>query len=452
MKNGQNPWHDTMTRSTDTLRRIRKVSTITVFFTLIGVTYEFVDVGQISIWGPAIGFMLGIVFGSFEAFFFANRLDTYPFFTTIAVKTFTYVVVITIIFMSTGFVAGYLQGLNMDDFVVEITSRAFWGRIGVIFTIFLAVVFFLERTRLEAENERKRIELEKADELKHAYDSLEEAHQNLKSIQSQLIQSEKMASLGRLTAGIAHEIQNPLNFVNNFAQLNVELADELEEELEEGLDKQKAEMNEGIGELLSDLRENAQRISEHGHRAENIVKGMIEHFRTQPGLRRLVNVNDLLEEYVNLSYHGFRAKESEFNVVIDREYDAEMDEIELGPREIGRVFLNLLDNAFYVTREKALALNESYTPNIIVRTQRFDDAVEICIEDNGTGIDEAAKSKLFEPFFTTKPAGEGTGLGLSLSYDIVTHGHGGSIQVDTEEGKGAVFRVRLPAESTMANA
>ncbi len=436
-----------MTLPFETMRRIRSVLTIIIFFTLVGTTYEFMDMGQVTLAGPVIGFVLGLVFGVFEAFIFAHKLRGLPFAVTILVKTCTYVIVITLIFMSAGFVVGSLQGLTMDDFVEDITSRAFWGKIGVVFALFLSVIFFIERIRLDAENERKELELEKARELEQAYGALEESHRHLKTAQAQLIQSEKMASLGRLAAGIAHEIKNPLNFVNNFAKLNAELADELAQELEANENKKIAEVSASFHELLSDLKENARRINEHGHRADGIVRSMLEHFRTQPGQRHLVDVNALLDEYVNLAYHGMQAKEPDFIVEIARNYDDSVDQIELEPREIGRVFLNLLDNAFYATHEKARTVEGPYTPRVTVSTHQLDDQIKVCVKDNGPGIPHEVINKVFEPFFTTKPTGMGTGLGLSISYDIITQGHGGTLSLDSTQDEGTVFVFTLSHEA-----
>lgn len=402
------------------------------------------ETGQVTVWGPVIGFLLGLVFGVFEAFVFAHRLRRLPFSATILIKTCTYVSVIIFIFMSTGLLAGYLQGLNMGDFVAEITSREFWGKIGIVFGIFLGVVFFIERTRLDAENERKKLELEKARELEQAYRALEESHYNLKNTQAQLIQSEKMASLGRLTAGIAHEIKNPLNFVNNFAKLNAELADDLVKEMEDNQDQKISEVQTSFHEILFNLKENARRINEHGERADGIVRNMLEHFRTQPAQRHLVDTNKLLEEYINLAYHSTRAKEADFDVIIQRDYDEFLEHVEMEPREFGRVFQNLLDNAFYATHEKARLSNEPYVPTVSVSTRQLESQLKISVKDNGPGIPENVLNKIFEPFFTTKPTGIGTGLGLSICYDVITQGHGGELSVDSNEGEGTVFIITLP--------
>lgn len=274
---------------------------------------------------------------------------------------------------------------------------------------------------------------------------LETSLQQLKKTQDQLIHAEKMASLGKLTAGIAHEIKNPLNFVNNFASLSVELVDELQEELDAQRDKPVNEVADDLGDILADLKLNATKINEHGQRADSIVKGMLEHSRSQPSQRIPTDLNKLLDEYVNLAYHGMRANEPEFNVTIEQQYDEEIGEIDLVPQEMGRVFLNLLNNAFYALHQYATEAVSSSEPRLLVCTRKQEDHVEIIIQDNGPGIPEDVKKHIFEPFFTTKPTGQGnTGLGLSLSYDIVTQGHNGTFTVESKENEGATFTIRLP--------
>ena len=283
----------------------------------------------------------------------------------------------------------------------------------------------------------KQLEAAKAD--------VEAALDHLKMTQNQLIQSEKMASLGALTAGIAHEIKNPLNFVNNFSQLSVELAEELRQEIETHRDKTLAEVAADLAEILDDLALNAEKIHEHGARADGIVKSMMQHARGGEGERRATDVNALVEEYVNLAYHGMRAATPDFNVTLECDYDEAAGEAELVPQEIGRVFINLFNNAFFAVYEEARAGDEAYTPVVTVATHRTEDAVTIRVQDNGPGIPEAVREKIFEPFFTTKPTGQGTGLGLSISYDIVTQGHGGTLVVEGAEGGGVVFTITLPA-------
>ena len=270
---------------------------------------------------------------------------------------------------------------------------------------------------------------------------LNQSLENLKITQDQLIQSEKLASLGELTAGIAHEIQNPLNFVNNFSEMSVELAQELNEELDKEL------IDKGlVEELMSDLIQNQEKISHHGKRASSIVKGMLEHSRTSTGTKELTNINALADEYLRLSYHGLRAKDKSFNADFKTNFEENLPQIKVISQDLGRVFLNLINNAFYAVgkREKEEKETEgSFKPLVIISTQNIDNQVIIAIKDNGTGMPEAVKAKIFQPFFTTKPTGQGTGLGLSLSYDIVK-AHGGILEVESEEGVGTTFMIKLP--------
>ncbi len=267
---------------------------------------------------------------------------------------------------------------------------------------------------------------------------VEERTKELRETQSQLIQSEKMASLGELTAGIAHEIQNPLNFVNNFSEVNTELIGEMKNELNEGNTK------EAIV-IANTIEENEQKINHHGKRADAIVKGMIQHSRTHSGQEELTNLNALADEYLRLSHHGLRAKDKNFNATIETDFDNSIDKINIIPQDIGRVLLNLYNNAFYAVAEKNKSQPEEYEPTVSVSTKRINDKVEITVKDNGNGIPTKAINKIFQPFFTTKPTGQGTGLGLSLSYDIV-QAHGGELNVQTKEGEGAEFIISLPAK------
>jgi signal transduction histidine kinase len=265
--------------------------------------------------------------------------------------------------------------------------------------------------------------------------SLEE----LKAAQAQLVQQEKMASLGALTAGIAHEIKNPLNFVNNFALLSSELA----AELLQASDADPEQPLAAIRDDLDDLRLNTAKIHKHGQRADGIVQAMMAHARSSEGERRISDVNTLVEEYVNLAFHGMRAQGSAFNVTIEHDYDEAVGEVEMVPQEIGRVVLNLVNNAFYAVQQHSLSHNGKYTPTVSISTQRKGDKVEIRVTDNGPGIPAAVREKIFEPFFTTKPTGEGTGLGLSLSYDIITQGHGGMLTVESTPDDGTAFTITL---------
>jgi signal transduction histidine kinase len=268
----------------------------------------------------------------------------------------------------------------------------------------------------------------------------------LKGTQAQLVQREKMASLGELTAGIAHEIQNPLNFVNNFSEVNNELLEELrEEENKDNRDKQLVE------KLLSEIDQNLKKITHHGKRADAIVKGMLQHSRTSTGRKELADINGIIDEYIHLSYQGLRARLSNFQAKIQKDLDKTLGKIKISPEEIGRVLLNLLNNAFYAVTEKRKMLGESFEPTVWVSTKRISNQntgnaiIEIRVKDNGMGIDQQIKNKIYQPFFTTKPTGEGTGLGLSLSYDIVTKVYGGELKMETKEGEYAEFIICLPA-------
>jgi two-component system, NtrC family, sensor kinase len=284
---------------------------------------------------------------------------------------------------------------------------------------------------------------------------LKQSLENLKSTQSQLIQSEKMASLGELTAGIAHEIQNPLNFVNNFAEVSVELIEEVMEEVKaQGLAPQQT-----ITEILSDIQTNLTKITHHGKRADAIVKGMLEHSRTSSGEKVQTDINALCDEYLRLSYHGLRAKDKSFNAAFETNFEVDLPKVNVISQDMGRVLLNLINNAFYAvkTRDLATPPQPDYKPTVTVSTKNLGDQIEISVKDNGNGIPDHIKDKIFQPFFTTKPTGQGTGLGLSLSYDIVK-AHGGELKVESppagqadEEGKGlpsnkagTVFIIKLP--------
>ena len=260
--------------------------------------------------------------------------------------------------------------------------------------------------------------------------------QELKAAQKQLIQSEKMASLGELTAGIAHEIQNPLNFVNNFSEVNKELIDEMNNEMDKG------NINEAKI-IASDLQQNLEKINHHGKRADSIVKGMLQHSRVSTGQKELTDINALADEYLRLSYHGMRAKDKAFNATIKTDFDEAIGKINIIPQDIGRVLLNLYNNAFYAINEKRKQEPKGYEPYVTVSTKKLGEKVLISVKDNGNGIPQNILDKIFQPFFTTKPTGQGTGLGLSLSYDIIK-AHGGEIKVETKEGEGSEFIIELP--------
>ncbi|WP_221393679.1 ATP-binding protein [Dyadobacter sp. NIV53] len=281
---------------------------------------------------------------------------------------------------------------------------------------------------------------EQNEEIDRQRSKAEKALTELTATQAQLIQKEKLASLGELTAGIAHEIQNPLNFVNNFSEVSVELVTELEDE-QQKLDRD----TELEVELLGDLKQNLQKIIHHGGRASSIVKGMLEHSRTGTGERQPADLNVLADEYLRLAYHGFIAKDKAFNSDLKTEFDPYLNFVNIVPQEIGRVLLNLYNNALYTVSEKIKKQSGAYQPTIWVSTKIIDKQVEIRVRDNGMGIPESVKAKIFQPFFTTKPTGEGTGLGLSLSYDIITKGHHGTLTVTSRQGQGSEFVITLPA-------
>jgi signal transduction histidine kinase len=265
---------------------------------------------------------------------------------------------------------------------------------------------------------------------------LNESLEILRSTQAQLIQSEKMASLGELTAGIAHEIQNPLNFVNNFSEVNEELLTEMKDELSKG------KIEDAIA-LANDVIVNQKKINHHGKRADAIVKGMLQHSRSSSNQKEPTNINALADEYLRLAYHGLRAKDKSFNATMKTDFDETIGNINIVPQDIGRVILNLITNAFYVVNEKSKQNIARYEPTVEVNTRKEGGKVLVSVKDNGNGIPQKVLNKIFQPFFTTKPTGQGTGLGLSLSYDIVK-AHGGELKVETKEGEGSTFTIQIP--------
>ena len=279
--------------------------------------------------------------------------------------------------------------------------------------------------------------MQQKEEIEAQRDSLEQAYGELKTTQTQLIQSEKMASLGELTAGIAHEIQNPLNFVNNFSEVSIELLGELKDEEEKG-------NKEDVIAIAGDLAQNLEKIRHHGQRADAIVKGMLQHSRSSSGQKEPTDLNALADEYLRLAFHGLRAKDKDFNTELTTHFDEKLPKVNTVPQDIGRVLLNVINNAFYATQQKVKTAGANYKPEVEIGTVQQNGSVMISVKDNGNGIPEAIKDKIMQPFFTTKPTGEGTGLGLSLSYDIVVKGHGGSIQVNSGEGEGSEFVIYLP--------
>jgi len=282
-----------------------------------------------------------------------------------------------------------------------------------------------------------------------ARDAAEAAYRDLKTAQASLVHAQKMAALGQLTAGIAHEIKNPLNFVNNFAGLSVELLEELKETAAPALAALDADKRADIDEVVGMLTGNLDKIAEHGRRADGIVKSMLEHSRGASGERREVDLNALVEEALNLAYHGARAQDTNFNITLEHDLDPAIAPIELAPQEISRVLLNLFGNGFYATTKRQRdGAAPDFRPTLRVATRDLGEAVEIRVRDNGTGIAPEIRDKLFQPFVTTKPTGEGTGLGLSIAYEIVTQQHGGTIAANSAPGEFTEFTIRLPRRTT----
>jgi signal transduction histidine kinase len=288
------------------------------------------------------------------------------------------------------------------------------------------------------------------DEVQARTEELAASLDELRTAQDRLVQTEKLASLGQLTAGIAHEIKNPLNFVNNFSALSAELVDELNDALKPAVLNDKTRQE--VGDLTQMLKDNLQKVVQHGKRADSIVKNMLLHSREGSGEHRPTDINALLDESLNLAYHGARAEKPQFNVTLQRDFDAAAGMIELFPQEITRVLLNLITNGFYaLTKHKTESGHPGFEPTLRAATKNLGDAVEIRIRDNGTGISAEVKEKMFNPFFTTKPAGEGTGLGLSMSHDIIVKQHGGTIDVETEPGRFTEFRIVLPRTGNLSD-
>ncbi|MDZ7604285.1 MAG: ATP-binding protein [Cyclobacteriaceae bacterium] len=338
------------------------------------------------------------------------------------------------------------EGISLKVIVHAPWYMTWWAYV-LYGLILLGGVFTVDRFQRKRLVGREREKTQQR-ELKQARE-IEKAYKELKSTQSQLIQSEKMASLGELTAGIAHEIQNPLNFVNNFSEVNSEMIDELLAERS----KVKGERDEDLEKvILNDIKQNLQKINHHGQRASGIVKGMLEHSRTSDGKKEPTDINALADEYLRLAYHGLRAKDKSFNADFKTVFDEKLPIVQVIPQDIGRVLLNLINNAFYAVNKKAKEDIEGYKPEVHVTTKTTplhggvgggSPSIQIIVSDNGSGIPENIKDKIFQPFFTTKPTGQGTGLGLSLSYDIVK-AHGGELRVESKEGEGTSFIIQIP--------
>jgi len=307
----------------------------------------------------------------------------------------------------------------------------------VAVVLFILIVAALIWRNNLSQRKKNRILDEQKDLLTQQRDELQTTLAELKITQTQLIQSEKLASLGELTAGIAHEIQNPLNFVNNFSDVNRELIDELRDSLERN------DIEDALS-IADDIQQNEEKVNHHGKRADAIVKNMLQHSRNNSGEKEPTDINSMADEYLRLSYHGLRAKDKLFNAEMATDFDTNLPKISVIPQDVGRVLLNLFNNAFYAVQQKKKVAGSDYRPLVKVSTALKGKFLEIKVTDNGTGMPEDVKEKILQPFFTTKPTGEGTGLGLSLSYDIVVKGHGGSINVDSEEGKFTEFTVTIP--------
>jgi len=353
------------------------------------------------------------------------------------------------------FISDLTEVISADFF--KTSESYFKNAIGLTFIWMIALLFSQNRQNKAAEKERikrqhedelnraiaiRKVELEglvaeRTAELTQQKEELELALTELRTTQSQLIQSEKMASLGELTAGIAHEIQNPLNFVNNFSEVSKELLDEMEVEMDKG-NTEEAKL------IITDIKLNLEKINHHGKRADSIVKGMLMHSRTSSGQKEPTDVNALADEYLRLAYHGLRAKDKTFNAKLETDFDTTIGKINLIPQDIGRVILNLLTNAFYAVAEKKKQIGIGYNPTVSVSTKKIGAELEIKVTDNGNGIPQKIIDKIFQPFFTTKPSGQGTGLGLSLCYEIITKVHGGELLVETKEGEGTAFIIHLP--------
>ena len=387
---------------------------LTVIIILLNIYYI------VSSWKSLKGPQWALVAGAMMSLFFAGA------FTYVLVKG--NIISNDILLYQTGFSLSFPLSLlvyvsmRFKEIIIEVRENA------------AQVVQLSEEKKDEALNRQKVLQ----EEVEKQTAEIRIALNNLKAAQAQLIQAEKMASLGELTAGIAHEIQNPLNFVNNFSEVNQEMLDELDEELNKGdIAEAKA--------LAADIRQNEEKINHHGKRADAIVKGMLEHSRAGTGIKEPTDLNKLADEYLRLAYHGLRAKDKSFNAELITAFDDTLPQINVVPQDIGRVLLNLFNNAFYAVHQKEKTAGEDYKPGIEIRTfAPPSGGWGASVRDNGTGIPDIIKDKIMQPFFTTKPTGEGTGLGLSLSYDIIVKGHGGRIDVQSQEDNYTIFTILLP--------
>jgi two-component system, NtrC family, sensor kinase len=326
------------------------------------------------------------------------------------------------------------QKLLLEQEALKQRYQLIGGTAVLLFVVIITILVW--RNNLTQRKKNRLLDMRK-DMLIGQRDELQTTLTHLNTTQTQLIQAEKMASLGELTAGIAHEIQNPLNFVNNFSEVSIELIEELQQEA-------KAGHNDDVIAIAGDISQNLEKINHHGKRVNNIVKGMLEHSRSASGRKEPTDINQLADEYLRRSYHGLRAKDKSFNAELVTHFDPKLPKVNAIPQDIGRVLLNLFNNAFYAVNQKQKTAGPDYKPEVSVTTSAENEQVAIKVKDNGIGIPDAIKDKIMQPFFTTKPTGEGTGLGLSLTYDMVVKGHGGKIRVDTKEGEGSEFTIELP--------
>jgi two-component system NtrC family sensor kinase len=343
--------------------------------------------------------------------------------------------------VAAGIISG-IVGVTFDSFYEKWESFFVCAQLASFLWIFLRLsTSKKQQQELRRINERKD-ELEamvaaRTAEITQQKNELQETVKELQATQAQLIQQEKLASLGELTAGIAHEIQNPLNFVNNFSEVSMELIEEMEEEMAKG------DMEEANA-IAADIKQNLEKIRHHGKRADGIVKGMLQHSRASSNIKEPTNLNTIADEYFRLAYHGLRAKDKSFNAELVANLDPNLPLINIVPQDVGRVLLNMFTNAFYAVHQKQKTIGGDFKPRVEVSTKVIGKEVEVIVRDNGSGIPDAIKDKIMQPFFTTKPAGEGTGLGLSLSYDIIVKAHKGHINIESKEGEGTAFIITLP--------
>jgi len=365
--------------------------------------------------------------------FYADREEDFKLWRKMFIVTYP-LAGIGVITGITAFVAGDFYDKNHGWFDIAVAAAFVW-----MFARWAASRKQDEELKMAAmkNTELEKLVTERTAEITKQKEELEETLNELKTTQAQLVQSEKMASLGELTAGIAHEIQNPLNFVNNFSEVSAELLDEMEEELAKG-DTEEAKA------IAADIKKNLEKIMHHGKRADGIVKGMLQHSRASSNVKEPTDINKLADEYLRLAYHGLRAKDKSFNADLVTHFAEGLPMANLVPQDIGRVLLNLFNNSFYATQKKQETAGPDYKPTVEVSTKVKGKTVEIIVKDNGTGIPDEIRDKILQPFFTTKPTGQGTGLGLSLSYDIVVKAHEGKIDVKSKEGEGSEFIIILP--------